>query len=476
MLIGELRPRTVIAIGPDGNGSIQAVAGRDGAAKWFADAMRALPLPANTHILSPHPAPSDTPGIAFHRGSARDPGSALPPELLQTLPRPWLVVADAGHPADATLAVLHFFDSWLEPNDYLVVERGNGDGMAGIDDFLADRPGAYAVDTRLGDWFGDIGHHRAARYLRRVAARAAIDLRSQAERRARNQAAVAGRSWFYEFELPDDTRTDGWPPEVQPIHTSRREKLRDVLARFVAPDSRAVAIDLAAHSGYFALELARHFGRVDAYELRPDTVAAARTIFDAFAADNATIVETDLTRMEPHPDLTADFVLMYGLLYHVEDPLRLLRLAAGLTRRHLLIETAVFPFDMAGRIDAGHYSRQRDVRGVFALAPDYPRPSALGPRPSVLGPRSSVLGRRADQSGIGAVGQRADRDPARSGLRPDDHPRSAAGGLRAIRPRRACGGLCRPRSRTTVNRRLRKPAWIDHRHDRGCLPGIAPKH
>ena len=333
-VIGELCPRTIIAIG----------ANQDGSALWFADAMQALPLPPNVHIVGGETAPW---------------GDILTPEVLRTLPRPWLVAETVDRPTGTTLA---FFRDWLEI----------GDGIS------------LRTDSSV------IGFDRHS-YMRWPSASTRPDAGPIAERRARNLEVVKSRPWFYEFDLPDGTRTAGWPPEVQPIHPSRRDKLRAVIDRRVDPQGRSVAIDLGAHNGYFSFELARHFARVDAYEMRPESVREARILADTLGVENVTFTETDLSRMEPHPVLTADFVLMYGLLYHVEDPLRLLRLAARLARKHILIETAVFPFDMAGRIDAGRYTHQRNIEGVFGLAPDFPESSVGGQTRFALVPSLNAL-------------------------------------------------------------------------------------
>jgi hypothetical protein len=74
--------------------------------------------------------------------------------------------------------------------------------------------------------------------------------------------------------------------------------------------------------------------------------------------------------MEFDEALCADFVLVYGLMYHLENPIHALRLASQLARKHILIETQVFPFDISGRLEDGYYTVQRAVRGVFSLSVD----------------------------------------------------------------------------------------------------------
>ncbi len=194
----------------------------------------------------------------------------------------------------------------------------------------------------------------------------------QADLRRQRLAEVKARIWFYEYDLPDGstTQTDV-PPTVLPIHVSRRDKLRHIIARHVPDAHDLVAYDFASHEGYFSLELARHFKQVRGYEIRQESLAAARLITEVLEVGNVEYQQADLQVMPYDPAQTADFVLLYGLVYHLENPVHTLRLASQMTRRHILIETQVFPYDIAGLIEDGFFTNQRRVEGVFGVAPDY---------------------------------------------------------------------------------------------------------
>lgn len=185
-------------------------------------------------------------------------------------------------------------------------------------------------------------------------------------------AAVKDRIWFYEFELPDGTRTrTDLPLDVLRIHTSRREKLVRTIREHVPNAADLTALDFGSHEGYYSIELAKHFAAVRGLEVRSESIAAAQMITGALGIENTSYVEVDLQRMRYDQSLCADFVLVYGLIYHLENPIHVLRLAAELSRRHLLVETQVFPYDVSGRIEDGHYQWQRAVEGVFSLSADY---------------------------------------------------------------------------------------------------------
>lgn len=180
------------------------------------------------------------------------------------------------------------------------------------------------------------------------------------------------RKWFYEFELPDGSHTESdIPEEVRHIHRSRIEKLRSVIFQFVGEDERASALDFSSHEGFFSVELSKHFASVHGLEIRPESLDAAHLITRALGISNVTFEQADLTKIEAHDRLKSDFVLIYGLLYHLENPIQVIRLASELARKHILIETQIFPYDISGRLEDGNYKWQREVQGVFSLSVDY---------------------------------------------------------------------------------------------------------
>ncbi len=182
---------------------------------------------------------------------------------------------------------------------------------------------------------------------------------------------VQDRKWFYEFDLPNGTRTQSdIPEEVRQIHRSRLAKLQYVISKFVGPD-RTSALDLASHEGFFSAELSKHFKSVQGLDIRPESLESARLITRVLGITNIIFEQADLTKIEFDERLKSDFVLLYGLLYHLENPVQALRLASQFSRKHILIETQIFPYDVSGRLEDGNYKWQRAVEGVFSLSVDY---------------------------------------------------------------------------------------------------------
>jgi cephalosporin hydroxylase len=166
LLLERARPRTLIEIGSWSGGS----------ALWFADqapGMRVLSVDLKPVTDVGHPS------VTFVEGDARDLGAVLTPALLESIERPLLVVEDSSHLAGTTAAVLDFFDRFLRPGEYLVVEDGiltamcvgdsyEGGPLRAIHEFLSRTAGRYEIDRALCDYFGTNVTWNVDGYLRRV--------------------------------------------------------------------------------------------------------------------------------------------------------------------------------------------------------------------------------------------------------------------------------------------------------------------
>jgi tRNA (mo5U34)-methyltransferase len=182
-------------------------------------------------------------------------------------------------------------------------------------------------------------------------------------------AQVRARRWFYEFDLPDGTKTVSYlPAGIEKIHTTRLEMLWQALAPVAAGKWGDLSvIDVACHQGYYATQLARKGCRdVLAIDARAEHVADTALMGDVYGLSNLRTLQVDINRLDPATLGTFDVTMMLGLLYHVENPVGTMRLARALTRRACVIETQVVP-NMTGIVDWGAYTFQRPMIGSFAI-------------------------------------------------------------------------------------------------------------
>lgn len=209
----------------------------------------------------------------------------------------------------------------------------------------------------------------------------------------RNQDELLNRNWFYEFELPNGIKTktdcsDG----VRQLHLFRRNVLIEVIqTHFGDRAGNLNALDIGSHEGYFTLELAKRFRSVQGVEKNERSLAASKMIFDACDIDNVDLICDDLLRVENSRLKIADLVLLYGVIYHLEDPVSMLRKAASLASRVLLIETQILNFDLEAKIDWGNYDSQKNVQGVFGVISDDPESREGGTTEIALVPSMHAL-------------------------------------------------------------------------------------
>jgi len=198
-------------------------------------------------------------------------------------------------------------------------------------------------------------------------------------------ARALAKAWFYPLTLPDGRRLpsthDG---RVDAIHTTRARMLDAFLAtEFGGDRARLSAIDLACHQGYFSLQLARGgFGTVQAVDARAEHVADAALLAQLYGLTNLRTAQHDVFTLQSSSAGVHDLVLMFGLLYHLENPVGALRIARALTRRACLIETQVVPH-LGGMVDWGSYEYVRPLKGCFGIIDELDETHA--PEASVTG-------------------------------------------------------------------------------------------
>jgi hypothetical protein len=180
---------------------------------------------------------------------------------------------------------------------------------------------------------------------------------------------VRARTWFYEFDLPDGTRTRSYlPAGVEKIHDTRLKLMDEALDKAVGSDCGALsAVDLACHQGWFALKLARRgFREILGVDGRDEHLQDARLMADVLGVKSFRTLKVNLEEAHAADIGEHDVTLMLGLLYHLENPVRALRLARAVTRRTLIIESQVVPH-MSGVVDWGAYTFQRHMVGAFGI-------------------------------------------------------------------------------------------------------------
>ncbi|MGA8276687.1 MAG: DUF1698 domain-containing protein [Rhodanobacteraceae bacterium] len=186
---------------------------------------------------------------------------------------------------------------------------------------------------------------------------------------ARLEQRILDKTWFYPFKLPSGRTSPTYDGgALDAVHATRLGMLEGVLeARYGSSLAGSNAIDIACHQGYFATKLAeRGADDVLAIDARAEHVADATLIRDALGLTKLRIMQADVHALDPAALGQFDVVLMFGLIYHLENPIGALRVARALTRGVCIVETQIVP-GLSGMVDYGSYRFVRPLKGSFGI-------------------------------------------------------------------------------------------------------------
>ena len=172
LLLWRLRPGTIVEIGSKAGGS----------ALYFGDLLTNFEISGEVHSYDVFPVEDvEHPLVRFHRGDGQHLDEVIDAETLAGWARPLLVVEDADHSYETSIAVLRFFDAHLQPGDWIVIEDGNlsdlypalyPNGTSGphraLREFLSGTDGRYRIAAELCDFFAYNATSNSNGFLERI--------------------------------------------------------------------------------------------------------------------------------------------------------------------------------------------------------------------------------------------------------------------------------------------------------------------
>ncbi len=124
--------------------------------------------------------------------------------------------------------------------------------------------------------------------------------------------------------------------------TLRQEYIKELLVSWRQEMKLASALDIGCGVGDFSKFLCDLGYRVTGVDGRRENAAEAQRRYPNMKFDAANAEDLDISRLG-----TFDVVLCFGLLYHLENPFRVIRHMHEMTEKLLLIETMCLPADNA---------------------------------------------------------------------------------------------------------------------------------
>lgn len=158
------------------------------------------------------------------------------------------------------------------------------------------------------------------------------------------------------------------------------------------------AIDVGCHEGFYTHRLlSLGADSVVGVDVRATNIAKAQLVSDALETKHVSWLVGDAEELaETIGDGVQhfEFALVFGLLYHCENPIRVLRQIASVTKEVIIVETQLCDELGADRIEWGRQGYSLDVRGAFAVVDEtalHPTNNETGVHPLALCPSPRAL-------------------------------------------------------------------------------------
>jgi 2-polyprenyl-3-methyl-5-hydroxy-6-metoxy-1,4-benzoquinol methylase len=216
--------------------------------------------------------------------------------------------------------------------------------------------------------------------------------------------------WFYDFELPGGVRTNPDLPEhLRSIHRDRDAMLvTAVREAFPGGLAGVSALDVGCHEGYFTHRLlALGARRVTGVDVREANIRKAAVVADALGIHAARWLVGDAEDLDQAVGAERfELTVAYGLIYHCENPVRVLRRIAAATQQAIVIETQLADEFACEHIEWGRQGYRLRVQGGFAVVDEsvlHPVNAETGATPLALCPSERALRSVLTHCGFGAV-------------------------------------------------------------------------
>jgi tRNA (mo5U34)-methyltransferase len=187
--------------------------------------------------------------------------------------------------------------------------------------------------------------------------------------------------WMYEFDLGGGVKTPVYLESLKQVHAVRRDMIFTFLDGAGFDYAAASVLDIACNEGYFLFEMLKRGARHGVgIEGRRENLAKAEFIRARLGFEHCEFRQGDVLTASyespPH-----DVVFLLGIIYHVENPIGLIRKAAAAATRYLFVETQLcrpqttIPY---GWGIPGVHHQAADCFAMFAEPHDHNPLSAMG--------------------------------------------------------------------------------------------------
>lgn len=152
---------------------------------------------------------------------------------------------------------------------------------------------------------------------------------------------------MYRFDFTENVSTPLLSAEFLKVHETRKKIIFSRLDKLYDGKWNEVdCLDIACNEGFYSVELAKRNARhVIGFDAKQINIEKANFVRDYFGYKNVEFFTEDIETIDIKKQGTFEIVFLLGLLYHVENPMLILRKTRALTRGLCVIDTQVTRFN-----------------------------------------------------------------------------------------------------------------------------------
>lgn len=171
--------------------------------------------------------------------------------------------------------------------------------------------------------------------------------------------------WMYEFDLGEGVKTPVYAESILRVHKVRESMIFGMLDGMRFDYRGSSVLDIGCNEGYFLFEAMRRGCPTGlGLDARPENLAKAAFVRDRLGLTGARLQQADALATD-FGEASHDLVFLLGLIYHVEDPIGLVRRAARAARQVLFVETQLCSSPAPIPFGWGHPDQYLQGRAYF---------------------------------------------------------------------------------------------------------------
>lgn len=171
------------------------------------------------------------------------------------------------------------------------------------------------------------------------------------------------KDWRHPFPVEGLNLTRDWYRDWHPWRLSVDQPL---ISRLLGGIEGKRVLDVACNDGWYAFQYAQAGAQAVGIDGRDEPIARGRLMKDHFGLDNLDFRVGDIE--DRSLDLgTYDATLFYGILYHLADPISVLRRMGALTRKVISVQTFIHALDDRSELKLVWEAVEEEANGLTSL-------------------------------------------------------------------------------------------------------------